>query len=333
MIVTDSEEFPSLEVPQTPLWSENYAFTCNDANQGIGLIANLGRSCAYPDIWREAITIALPGERIICIKNYGRNTTATVASAAMFQVEVVTIGQTIRIRYDGPAVEQSRQGLLSIGFRPGPVKRCRFEIVFDGVAPVWNISGDTGHSTDIAGKMHIEQIGRGDGFIEVDDERFDIRGAFTNRDHSRGVRNLDAFKRSCWAQGYFPGSDTAFSVYAIEMFGIDGLAMSNASITRGGRRYATEVQAVELIQGVADERQSFNIRLTSELGVIELCNVRTLTSSVLSVVSPWDMFHGILPGVPTGLLLEESVIWDRGNEQGSGWSERCIVHEPFGRFN
>lgn len=326
------DEFPAMDVPDIPLWSENYAFTCNDTRNGIGLIANLGRTCAYPDIWREAITIALPGERIICIKNYGRNGTSEIASASMFQVEVVTPGKEVRIRYDGPAVEQSRNDLLRHGFVQNKIKSCKLDLMFSGIAPVWNISGDTGHSTHIAGKMHIEQIGRGDGFINIDGEHFVVEGAFTNRDHSRGVRNLSAFKSSCWAQGYFAKENIAFSVYAIEMYGMDGLAMSNACISRGEERFSASLVDVDMIKGFADGNQSFRIRLSTELGDMEISNKTTITSSPLSVVSPWDMFHGILPGVPSGLIFEESVLWQWGENEGSGWSERCFVHEPFSRF-
>ena len=325
------DDYPIAQVPSDPFWTENYALTCNDAVNGIGLMAFLGRWCGDPELWREVVTIALPGDRIICIKNYGRAATATVASASMLKVEIVKPGEQIRLHYDGLASEQGRDDLMTRGLQPAQSQRCRFDITWTGVAPVWNMSGHAGKSTEIAGKLHIEQVGHGDGFIEFGGKRYEIRNAFTNRDHSRGVRVLDRFRRSCWVQGYFAGDDIGFNVFAVEMFGHDGLAMSNASVTQHGRRYEATVRSAEMIKGAEDARHAFNVVITSELGEMALRNIATLTSAPLSAVSPWDVHHGVLPGVPSIRIYEEAVRWAWNDKQGLGWSERCFTPEPITR--
>ena len=332
-IFDDADDYPIAQVPDTPMWSENYAFTCNDADSGVSLIAFLGRWWGDPSLWREVVAIGLPGERMLCIKNYGRAATATVASASMFRIEVVKPGQTLRLRYDGPAFEQSRSELMKHGFQPSAAKRCTFEVLIDGVSPVWNMSGHASKSAEIAGALHIEQVGRGNGFFQFGDERFEIRDAFTNRDHSRGVRVVDKFKRHCWAQGHFPTEDVTFSIYAIEMYGIEGLAMSNASVSKGGHRYPAKVVDIEMIEGRADGCQPFRAVSASELGEMVLVKSATITSAPVSMVSPWDLHHGVVHGVASGLTFEEAVRWDWQGIKGTGWSERCFVHEPFYRFD
>jgi hypothetical protein len=113
---------------------------------------------------------------------------------------------------------------------------------------------------------HIEQVGWGDGHIEFGAERFEIRNALTNRDHSRCVRFVDKFRRHCEALGHFADDDITFSVYAIEMCGIEGHAISNASVTRSGWHYPAEVTNIELIDGSADGCRPFRFAITSELG-------------------------------------------------------------------
>ncbi|MET0660546.1 MAG: hypothetical protein ABW110_20575 [Steroidobacteraceae bacterium] len=320
-----ADDFPITQVPSDPLWTENYALSLNDSANRIGLIAFLGRWCGDAALWREAVSIALPGNRIVCIKNFGRAASSTVASAALLELEVVKPGECIRLIYDGLAYEQQRDALFAGGMSPTVAKRCRFDLLWTGVAPIWSMSGHGHDSAEISGKLHIEQIGRGDGYIEFDGARWNVQAAFTNRDHSRGIRRLDRFHRSCWAQGYFPKTDLTFSVYAIGMFGVEGLAMANASITQAGKRYPATISAVDMPADASEMMHRYRMVLSSELGTLELTNIETLTSASLSAVSPWDLHHGALPGVPSIRVVEEAVRWESAGNTGLGWSERCFT--------
>lgn len=330
--VFTASEYPVIEVPDTPTWTENYAFTCTDPATGIGLLAFLGRLSNDPGLWREVVVIALPGERMLCMKNYGRAATAEVASASLFRVEVVRPGQTIRIVYDGPAFEQPRVDLLKFGLQPGLAQRCKFELLLDGIAPVWNVGGNTGDSNEIAGVAHIEQVGRGDGYVEFGSERFELRNAVTSRAHRSGARNADNFRRHCWANGYFEDDDITFGMNAVELYGVDGVAVSNASVTKAGCRYPAEVKEIELVQGYADGCRPFTMVIASELGEMVLNKSATITSTPISMVSPWDVYIGAIHGVPSGMTFAEAVRWEWQGKLGTGWSERCFVHEPFYRF-
>ena len=183
---TDADEYPLATLPDTPLWCENYAFSCFDVQRDIAMIALLGRWPALTEIWRELLLISLGDERVICVRQHGRAATARVAAGALFRVEVLRPGQALRLSYDGPASAHHRDELLSLGLQNRPLQRLRLQVDFEARAPVWNMSGHAARGEAIAGALHLEQVGSGTGFIEFDGERHVIEQAFMNRDHSRG---------------------------------------------------------------------------------------------------------------------------------------------------
>ena len=330
-LARNADEYPLADIPATPLWGENYAFSCFDPVHEVAVIAMLGRWWADPRIWREFVMISLSGDSVIVAKNYGQATTSDVASAALFRVEVTEPGRSLRLRFDGPASIYSRAELLAQGATPRRAKLVRADIDFRGVAPVWNMSGHEEHGETIAGSLHLEQVGTGHGFVEFGDERRAIEHAFMNRDHSRGVRDLTPFRRHCWAQGWFPAEDVTFNVYAIEVFGVDGLAMQTATVSHGDQRYPAEIVAVELIEGLHDMMGAFRLTLRSELGEMSLLNPGADRSLPVGVTSPWEVFAGATPGQHNMMTFEEPVRWDWDGRSGLGWSERAFNAAPFGQ--
>jgi hypothetical protein len=323
------DDYPIDRIPTTPLWSENYAFNCFEPGQGIGFAAFLGRWWGDPTLWREFISLGLPGDRVVCVKNYGRAATRRVASASMFRVENIKPGQSLRLTYDGPAAVHSRADLLRQGLADGPLQRLRVDLHFEAVSPVWNMSGEATRNSAVAGALHIEQVGSGRGVIEFGAERYEIDGAFMNRDHSRGFRNMAQFRRHCWAQGWFGRERVSFNVYAIELFGVPGLAMSKATVSQGSRRYPATVVDIGMIRGQVDARLPFRFTLHSELGEMRLTRRRAITSTPIAFTTPWDLHHGVTPGIASALTFEESGFWDWDGCEGIGWSERAYIHEPF----
>jgi hypothetical protein len=325
------DDHPAADVPDSPLWSENYATVCFDPAHEIGMMMHLGRWWGDPTIWRETISLALPGDRIVCIKNYGRAATPTVASGSMFRVEVLQPGRRFRFTYDGPAAEHPRSELMKFGCLDGIVQPCRIDLVFDAAAPPWDMAGHSTSSAAVAGSLHIEQVGHGDGIVDFAGQRYHIERAFMNRDHSRGFRDMAQFKRHCWAQGYFADADLTFNVYAVDLFGQQEIAMARATISQGDRRLAATIADIELISGVADARQPYRIHLDTEIGDIVLTKSETVTSAPISFTSPWELHHGVTPGTHSALTFEEGVRWDWDGRRGTGWSERAFIHEPFSR--
>jgi hypothetical protein len=150
-----------------------------------------------------------------------------------------------------------------------------------------------------------------------------------NRDHSRGVRNLAKFHRHCWAQGWFPEQAVSFNVYAVALFSVDGLALSNATVSKGDMRYPGEVVDVELITGPGDAMLPYHLTVRSELGEMRLVNERTSGSLLIGFTSPWEAYSGAAPDIHAALTLEEAVHWDWDGKKGIGWSERALNPAPF----
>ena len=247
----------------------------------------------------------------------------------MFRVEVIEPGHKFRFSYDGPAAERSRSELMKFGCLDGDVKPCRIDLEFDSAAPPWDMAGHSSSSAAVAGSLHVEQVGRGHGIVDVGGERYQVERAFMNRDHSRGFRDMAQFRRHCWAQGYFEDDDLSFNVYAVDLFGHEEIAMSHATISRADRRLRAAIKEIELIRGAADARQPYRIVLDTEIGDIALTKSETTTSAPISFTSPWELHHGITPGIHSALTFEEGVRWDWEGRRGTGWSERAFIHEPF----
>lgn len=127
--VESPDDYPLAHLPGLPLWSENYATVCFDPANELGMMMHLGRWWADPTVWRETISLALPGERVVCIKNYGRASESTAASASMFRVEVLEASRRYRFLYDGPASEQPHAELMKFGYLDGNVQRCTIDLV------------------------------------------------------------------------------------------------------------------------------------------------------------------------------------------------------------
>ena len=320
-----SDDHPSAVIPDTPLWSENYAFNCFEPDAGIGIMLLLGRWWADPRRWREAFQIALPGGRRICVKNFGSATNEGVASASMFRIEVVKPGTSFRLSYDGPALESHREELLAGPASSPHLQRLKLDILFTGTTPVWDMNDGQDQSGEIAGSLHIEQVGLGTGSVQFGDELFAINNAFMNRDHSRGPRDIGSFSRHCWSQGWFPALDLSFNLYCIELE--DGNRMSKASLSRDNTRFPAEIRSVGLASGIADEGASYQISLGSEIGEWTFTRHLSFESILISFVRPWELYHGRVPNHWSGTTFEEGSHWRCGEEEGIGWSERAFI-EP-----
>jgi hypothetical protein len=105
--------------------------------------------------------------------------------------------------------------------------------------------------------------------------------------------------------------------------------MSNASVSKGNKRYPATIINIEMITGSEDAWQPFSVVLSSELGEMRLRKTRTLTSSPIGMMNPWDLNIGPIPWAHAGLAFEESVFWDCNGEEAIGWSERSYIHKPF----
>jgi hypothetical protein len=323
------EDTPAAVIPAVPMWSENYAFMVNDAAQRIAIVCLIGRWTQDPTIWREFLVIGLDNERVLYHKGFGRAATPAVASAALTRIEVLQPGQQFRISFDGPIAEDTRDGLITRGVSSRPMKRARLELIMTGVAPVWDISGHKNDASDIAGRMHVEQVGVVSGYIDAGPKRVELKDAFGQRDHSRGVRIVTQFYRHCWAQGHFPKQGITFNMYLMEVHGGTGAPMSHATISRGERRYPATVSGIDLMHRPDDGQRLYEFTLHSELGDMHVRMTEIVVSLPKTFTSPWDINVGATPGAHVASTFEEAVRWEYNGESGLGWSERAFNATPF----
>ncbi len=323
------EDTPAAVVPAVPMWSENYAFMVNDAKQRIAIVCLMGRWTRDPTIWREFLVIGDGEERVLYHKAFGRAATSAMAAASLMRIEVLQPTREFRISFDGPIAEDSRDALVARGATARPLKRASLELVMRGVAPVWDISGHKNDAADIAGRMHVEQVGLVSGFISVDGRRLDIQEAFGQRDHSRGVRVVTHFYRHCWSQGHFPQQGVTFNMYVMQVHGGTGAPMSHATVSRGETRYPATVSGLDLMHGPEDGRRLYDFTLSSELGDMRIRMREVLVSLPKTFTSPWDVNVGATPGAHVASAFEESVVWECNGESGLGWSERAFNPQAF----
>lgn len=311
------------------MWSENYAFMTCDRGNRLSIMTLLGRWSRDPRTWREFLVLGLPNERIAYYKSFGRATQGDVACASMLRVEILQPGRAFRLLYDGPVAESTSSDLATNGGIDRPVRRCQMDLRYEAVSPVWDMSGDAGAATEVAGRLHVEQVGVANGIVSVGEQEFRLKDAFIQRDHSRGVRIVKSFKRHCWAQGYLPEPGMTFNVYHMEVHGASGASMSNATVSKGPQRYPARVISMPLMEHRQDGHKRYEFVLESELGRMRIKTREIITTLPVSFTSPWDIHAGVIRHVHSAAAFEEAVIWEMDSWVGSGWSERAFNASPF----
>jgi hypothetical protein len=322
------DDFPIAQVPDIPLWSENYAFMFADAQHGLAIMNLMGRWTTDPSVWREFFVVGLPGERVLYQKAFGKAATKKVAAAALMRIETIRSGEKFRLLFDGPVTEDSRASLLAKGAANGPAKRCQMDLVMIGAAPVWDMSGHAQGAEALAGKMHVEQVGVVSGVLAYDNTEYRIKDGFAQRDHSRGVREVSRFKRHCWAQGHFPDVGVTFNLYAMEVFGAPA-PMMNATISKGDKRYPAEITHIDFMEGPEEGRKLWTISIKSELGAMTFKTKEVFVSLPVSFTCPWDIHAGFTPRHHSAASYEEAVVWEWDGHKGVGWSERSFNDRIF----
>jgi hypothetical protein len=327
-VATVIDEYPIKDVPNTPLWSENYALVAVEGTKRASIFYSIGRWYADPSVWRENILMAIPGGRIIFARNYGRNASPTGPGASFSKFEVVRPEHELRLTYAGPVWESTSEQLLEYGSPEVPAGYCTLDLAFEGSTPVWNMRGDSAEASSMAGGLHIEQIGRANGTLQYRGEKLVFEDCYAIRDHSRGVRDPSAFKKHCWLNGDFPGK-RSFFVYAMQFQGSDVIGMTNATIVEDGEIHPAKLLHIEFISGAGDMRKPHTLVLDSTLGRMEVKIVEALTSMPVSFVKPFDAVPGSVKRRPSVIMFDEAVRLEWNGVQGLGWSERGVATGPL----
>ncbi|WP_156495495.1 hypothetical protein [Croceicoccus estronivorus] len=325
------EDNPLAEIPDISLWSENYAYMITDSKQGFACFLLMGRWIPDPTVWREFLMLQLPDGRMLHHKSWGRATAINTVSASLATIEIFPEPNRFRITFDGPIAQTSPERLRERGTGNQSLDRLQLDLQIGSDAPVWDMSGHASSAEHIAGKMHVEQVGAASGTVTFGKDRWEVRDAFMQRDHSRGARDVSGFYRHCWAQGRFRERDLTFNLYSMFVFGHEGEPMMNASVSQGGKRFVATIRDLAYMEARNDVKKPYSVTLASELGEMTFRVIDFVASFPTSFISPWDICAGTFPDEHHVTGLEEAVVWEWDGLRGDGWSERSFNDRPFGR--
>ena len=324
MDIKAENEYPLKNKPDTPLWSENFAMVFNDSVNKVSALFGIGTWYLDTSVWRENFAVTLPDGQVLVGRQFGRNTRDggdNVVSAAFLQYGIVDAEKKVRLVYDGPVWSYRIEELLNQGAIGGKAQRLKLTLDFDAITPLWDMHA--GHKTDktgLAGSMHTEQLGRCNGVLKINDTEIVIRDAFSNRDHSRGSRDIGNYRNHCWIQGTF-ASGRSFQIYVIRMHHIDGIAMSNAMVTQDGVQYPATVEKIEFVESADDRRKPHTMVLKSALGEMTLRATNLNATIPVVTTSPFNLTIGIVKE-QHALMFDEPMTVEWNGETGYGWSER-----------
>jgi len=217
---------------------------------------------------------------------------------------------------------------METGLHCGKTNRLRLDLTFEASAPMWDMHAEhKADPTGIAGAMHIEQLGRVGGMLQLDDREIGIRDAFSCRDHSRGARDVTNFRNHCWINGSF-GSGRGFQLYFFKMHGLEGPALSLATVVQDGKHHPATIEHVEVVDDAEDFGRHHTVVLRSTLGEMRISVDEVLATLPIHMTSPFNPAFGIGQG-SYGLLFDEAIRVGWNGETGFGWCERGFARQPI----
>ena len=323
------EEYPIAVVPDAANWSENFAFAGFDPKAGIEFFCHIGRWRRDLSLWREIVTIALPDGTVLVHRGIG-NAFATKhgPGGGNFSVEVTDPEKaSMRLRFQGGARRLSESVLFEGPLVEGPYYRLAFDLVFDGIAPKWDL-GKVGHKSEFMGAGHVEQFGRLHGFIEVDDLRLSYDSTI-NRDHSRGPRVFDSNIRHHWLQGYLDDG-TRFQLYEAEIKGKVGPVYSEARVLVDGVCHAATATIRDKLpfsENRALIRAPVRLAFAFDDKELKVTVTKMLRTISIQSTSPNDMYVGRRQEdeIQNTTVLEQGVSYaTTAGVQGYGHLERLV---------
>ena len=316
------DEYPVELAGQPSDLSENYALTGGDEQAGISVFCSIGRWYAYRGIWRQLWFITLPNGDVIFSKHYGAGDDAQGPNTGLGGIEIIEPEKCLRLHYDGPSWLSTPDRLAIQGATQSPSIHAKLDIQFLSDQPIWDMHGGHSESAAIAGRMHYEQVGRLNGSIECNGQRFELTDGFANRDHSRGPRDVSRYHHHVWASATFDNGDS-MQVYAMQSdaCGTEGYDMSQASVIRDGKLYSVELKILTLLGDQPTKRQPDKIELSSELGVFKISLQKVLSQAPLSFAYPFDMMVGVPQQGQHAVCLDGLMQYECNGVKGLGWCE------------
>lgn len=316
------DEKPAKEFVDLPNWSEHYAWAGYDPASNIGHFFSFGRWIGDLDIWRSLLLVALPNGKVLASKAYGQGT-EDAASSGELTYRVVEPKKKFQLTYNAPIACYDAKDLATKGYYVKPRQKMDFELNFASSDPLIDF-GAAGDSNSITGKGHIDQQGLVTGFINFDGKSYELTSSFTNRDHSRGPRDVSQYKRHGWMSGRLD-SGLKFWIYYAEILDHEGPVMREAAVCKDGVVYYGEVVSMAEDCDNNNYMAPFTVIIRTELGEMELRGTPVNMMPLSFSTDHFDAFPGwsLDYDFDNASVHEQNMHWEWvGHEKGIGHSER-----------
>lgn len=314
--LTDDDELPLRDLPDIPLWSENYCFTAYDPATKTGLWLHLGRAPFDPRIWREIVAVYLPSGDFLVTKGFVRSDTSKGPSGPSMALNCLQPWNTWSVRFDGAAVRTGPADLDRTAVRDDLHHPLAFELSYEALSPVFKMGEEMRKQS--WGHVHYEQLCRVHGPIRLPDGVIEFDGVGI-RDHTRGPRDMNNVDRHVWLHGVFP-SGRAFIVLDFKSV---GHRLTRAVVMTDGIFQDAELVHSPLLddQRDADTPYDVTLRVGGEETTIRGRIVHNLP---FGLVPENEITIGSQTGVSTHWLFEGHTQFTWDGETGHGLTERTL---------
>jgi hypothetical protein len=321
---SDDEEYPIREIPDVPIWSENFWFVAYDPTARLGVWTHVGRSSWDPTLWRETVMVYLPGGDFLITKNFGRAETESGPRASCLHFEMIEPWNSGATRFDGAVVRVSREqadtGVVGEGTHLG----LHMDLEWRGLAPLWAM-GEADTESQTWGNTRYEQFCEVTGTVAFEDQTIDFRGTAL-RDHTRGARDLTPLSRHSCFNCVFPASGRAFQTVLVDIDGSEPLR--RAAVLHGSELVEAQVtHDTSLLESFEQGDRPFEIGLSWPGG-----SATIEAELVANFPLAWGGFNefvmGFDPEVSYAVMFEGFSRYRWDGEEAYGLTERSLRHRP-----
>lgn len=314
-----ADELPHPTRPDTPLWSENYAWVGYDPAAQVGFMAHLGRTPFDQELWRGTAVAFLPGEDLLIAKTVGRPPTPEQAGNGSMLLTCREPFVNWHLGFEGAGRRTSRAAVASQLVPDTELDLLRFDLEFAALSPVWDLGAAMGNQD--WGHAHHEQAGRYRGTVTAGSQRhaIDCTGF---RDHTTGPRDFGHLRRTFWAHGEFP-SGRVFCVLRI-WDPSDTASLNQGFIYDGEKLIPAVPTELPTLTSPDGSPHRFTVHADAP-GPIEITG-EVVHSTAFMMSEPNDLAVGTDHGHPgTKVIVEAPTRYEWDGEVGWGWVERSRV--------
>ena len=308
------------QVPDVPLWVENYLSQAYFPAERIGMFLHLGRVSFDQLAWDELALIYLPGDMFLAARGFGYGgETPRGPAGPSLTYQCIEPWRTWRKTFRGPARLVSGDELRSGGVADGLHVKLSFDLTYEAMCPPFELGAM--HEQNWA-SSHYEQHCSVTGTLSYGDVSVEVAGTGL-RDHSTGVRDLTGLHNHIWCHAEWTDGRAFCLMYLANS---DGSGRMNHAVVcdEKGMRPGKLVSAAPLLDSWEQRGDDYTLTLEVEDERIEL--TATLGEvGALSIAGPGEIVRGAARGAGCHHWLSEAMTrFSWAGAVGHGLSERSV---------